>query len=480
MSSSVAVYFILEVSDQHHIVLPLWSLISSTYKSSDDKAEDDKPKDDTSSKTVMEPINKEDQAYRGKLDRLMSQEKVSNEFEQGCMDQRGAAKAGSINSFNTVSNPVNAASTSGTFSAGGSSSPHPDAFIPDDTLLYVDQDDSQIPDLEDTVELRNTVDMPYGKKAIGTKWVYINKKDEKGIVVRNKGRLVAQGHRQEIRIDYNEVFAPVARIEAIRIFLAFASFMGFILYQMDVKSAFLYGIIKEEVYVSQPSGFIDLQFLNKVYKVEKALYGLHQAPRVWYEILSTFLLHNGYRKRIIDKNLFINTDKDDIKLVHVYVDDIIFRFTKKSLCDEFEALMHKRFQMRSMGELTFFLGLQVKQSKERIFISQDKYVAEILKRFDFSSVKTSSTPIETQKPLVKEEEATDVTPKLSHLHDVKRIFRYLKGQPKLGLWYPRDSLFDLEAYLDSDYAGANLDRKSTTGEYVAAPNCCGQVLWIQN
>ncbi|GJT68869.1 putative ribonuclease H-like domain-containing protein [Tanacetum coccineum] len=385
------------------------------------------------------------------------------------------------------------------------------------------------------------VDLPYGKKAIGTKWVYRNKKDERGVVVRNKARLVAQGHRQEEGIDYDEVFAPVARIEAIRIFLAFASYMGFIVYQMDVKSAFLYGKIDEEVYVSQPPGFIDPKYPKKVYKVVKALYGLHQAPRAWYATLSTFLLKNGYRRGTIDKTLFIKKDKHDIILVQVYVDDIIFGSTKKSWCDEFEALMKSRFQMSSMGELTFFLGLQVKQKEDGIFISQDKYVAEILKKFDFVSVKTASTPIETQKPLVKDEEASDVdvhlyrsmigslmyltasrpdimfavcacsrfqvTPKTSHLSAVKRIFRYLKGKPKLGLWYPRVSSFDLEAYSDSDYAGANLDRKSTTrgcqflgrrliswqckkhttvatstikAEVVAAANCCGQVLWIQN
>ncbi|GJR48601.1 putative ribonuclease H-like domain-containing protein [Tanacetum coccineum] len=385
------------------------------------------------------------------------------------------------------------------------------------------------------------VDLPYGKKAIRTKWVYRNKKDERGVVVRNKARLVAQGHRQEEGIDYDEVFAPVARIEAIRIFLAFASYMGFIVYQMDVKSAFLYGKIDEEVYVSQPPGFIDPKYPKKVYKVVKALYGLHQAPRAWYATLSTFLLKNGYRRGTIDKTLFIKKDKHDIILVQVYVDDIIFGSTKKSWCDDFEALMKSRFQMSSMGELTFFLGLQVKQKEDGIFISQDKYVAEILKKFDFVSVKTASTPIETQKPLVKDEEASDVdvhlyrsmigslmyltasrpdimfavcacsrfqvTPKTSHLSVVKRIFRYLKGKLKQGLWYPRVSSFDLEAYSDSDYAGENLDRKSTTGgcqflgrrliswqckkqtivatstteaEYVAAANCCGQVLWIQN
>ncbi|GJX47737.1 putative ribonuclease H-like domain-containing protein [Tanacetum coccineum] len=266
-----------------------------------------------------------------------------------------------------------------------------------------------------------------------------------------------------------------------------------------------------------------------------------KADEAWYETLSTYLIKNGFRRGTIDKTLFIKKDKGDILLVQVYVDDIIFRSTKKSLCDEFEGLMHKRFQMSSMGELTFFLGLQVQQKEDGIFISQDKYVAEILKKFDFATVKTTSTPMEPNKALVKDEEADSVdvhlyrsmigslmyltasrpditfavcacarfqvTPKTSHLHAVKRIFRYLKGQPKLGLWYPRDSPFDLEAFSDSDYAGASLDRKSTTGgcqflgkrliswqckkqtivanstteaEYVAAANCCGQVLWIQN
>ncbi|GJZ10314.1 putative ribonuclease H-like domain-containing protein [Tanacetum coccineum] len=364
------------------------------------------------------------------------------------------------------------------------------------------------------------VDLSKGKHTIGTKRVYKNKKDKRGIVVRNKARLVIHGYTQEEGFDYDEVFAPVARIEAIRLFLAYASFMGFIVYQMDVKIAFLYGTIEEEVYVCQPPSFEDLQFPDKVYKVDKALYGLHQAHRAWYETLSTYLLENRFRRGTIDKTLFIKKDKGDILLVQVYVDDIIFGSTKKSLCVEFEQMMHKRFQMSSMRELTFFLGLQ---------------------KFDFATVKTTSTPIETNKALLKDEEVEDVdvhlyrsmigslmyltasrpdimfvvcacarfqvTPKVSHLHAVKRIFRYLKGQPKLGLWYPRDSPFDLEAFSNSDYAGASLDRKSTTGgcqflgkrliswqckkqtivanstteaEYVAAANCCGQVLWIQN
>ncbi|GKE32167.1 putative ribonuclease H-like domain-containing protein, partial [Tanacetum coccineum] len=217
--------------------------------------------------------------------------------------------------------------------------------------------------------------------------VFRNKKDERGIVVRNKARLVAQGYTQQEGFDFDEVFAPVARIEEIKIFLSYASFMGFIVYQIDVKSAFLYGTIEEEVYVSQHPSFEDPKFPDKVYKVEKALYGLHQAPRAWYATLSTYLLENRFRRGTIDKTLFIKKDKGDILLVQVHVDNIIFRSTKKSLCVKFEQMMHKRFQVSSTGELTFFLGLQVKKKDDGIFISQGKYVADVLKKFDFSSVK---------------------------------------------------------------------------------------------
>ncbi|GJX51134.1 putative ribonuclease H-like domain-containing protein [Tanacetum coccineum] len=252
-------------------------------------------------------------------------------------------------------------------------------------------------------EVWTLVDLPNRKRAIGTKWVFRNKKDERGIVIRNKARLVAQGYTQEEGIDYDEVFAPVARIEAIRLFLAYASFKDFVVYQMDVKSAFLYGKIEEEVYVCQPPGFEDPNFPDRVYKVEKALYGLHQAPRAWYETLSTYLLDNGFQRGKINKTLFIKRHKETW-----------------------------------------------------VYRSQD-----------------CKHTMETQKPVLKDENGEEVdvhmyryqvNPKVSHLHAVKRIFRYLKGQPKLGLWYPKDSPFDLVAYTDSDYAGASLDRKSTIGE----------------
>nr|GEY93910.1 putative ribonuclease H-like domain-containing protein [Tanacetum cinerariifolium] len=176
------------------------------------------------------------------------------------------------------------------------------------------------------------VDVPQGKRAIGTKWVFRNKKDERGIVIRNQARLVAQGFTQEEGINYDEVFTHVARIKAIRLFLAYASFMGFLVYQMDVTRAFLYERIKEEVYVCQPPGFEDTEYPDKVYKVEKALYGLYQAPRAWYETLAKYLLDNGFHRGKIDQTLFIKRQKVDILLVQVYVDDIIFGSTKKELC----------------------------------------------------------------------------------------------------------------------------------------------------
>nr|GEW05374.1 hypothetical protein [Tanacetum cinerariifolium] len=222
----------------------------------------------------------------------------------------------------------------------------PDMLASEDTVYFYHENvgaEADFNNLETSITI--LVDLPHRKREIGTKWVYRNKKDERGIVVRNKAILVTQGHTQEEGIDYEEVFAPVARIEAIRLFLAYASFMGFMVYQMDVKSAFLYGTIEEEVYVYQPSGFEDPDHPDKVYKVVKALYDLHQAPRAWYETLATYLLANG---------------------------------------------------------------LQVKQKEDGIFINQDKYVAEILKKFGLNEGKSASTPIDTEKPLLKDPDGEDV------------------------------------------------------------------------
>ena len=386
------------------------------------------------------------------------------------------------------------------------------------------------------------VPLPVGQKdPIGTRWVYRNKVDEQGNVVRNKARLVAQGFCQAEGIDFDETFAPVARLEAIRIFLAFAAHHEFKVYQMDVKSAFLNGTLEEEVYVKQPPGFISEKHPHWVYRLDKAVYGLKQAPRAWYDTLTKHLLRNGFVRGTIDSTLFILHDKGNMLLVQIYVDDIIFGSTDENMCKRFSKIMSSEYEMSLMGELTYFLGLQVKQSSDGIFINQEKYVRDLLRKYQFDSTPSKNTPISAPLNLDSDPNGKPVNttvyrgmigslmyltasrpdimfatclcarfqsdPKESHMHAVKRIFRYLKGSPSLGLWYPRGSGLDLMGYSDSDHAGCKIDRKSTTGgchflggklvswtskkqtsvsistaeaEYISAASCCAQILWIKN
>ncbi|KAJ9553136.1 hypothetical protein OSB04_017181 [Centaurea solstitialis] len=354
------------------------------------------------------------------------------------------------------------------------------------------------------------VPRPEGKSIIDTKWIFKNKKDEDNVVVRNKARLVAKGYRQQEGIDYNETFAPVARIEAIRMFLAYAAHKDFTVYQMDVKTTFLNGVLKEEVYVSQPEGFVDKDHPDHVYILDKALYGLKHAPQAWYDSLSQFLVESGYSKGKMDNTLFIKREGEHIML------------------------------MSMMGELNFFLGLQVKQLSAGIFINQAKYIKDILKKYNLENAKIMKTPMSPSCVLDSDPDGTavDVTtyrgmigslmyltasrpdimfstclcaryqskPKESHLKAVKRIFRYLKGTVNLGLWYPKGSGYELTGYTDADHGGCKLDRKSTTGhiqflgdklvswaskkqncvslstaeaEYVAAASCCSQIIWMR-
>ncbi|KAJ9551554.1 hypothetical protein OSB04_015599 [Centaurea solstitialis] len=384
------------------------------------------------------------------------------------------------------------------------------------------------------------VPRPANKTIIDLKWIFKNKKDEDGIVTRNKARLVAKGFKQQAGIDYDETFAPVARIEAIRIFLAYAAHKNFTVYQMDVKTAFLNGELKEEVYVSQPEGFVDRTKPNHVYILDKALYGLKQAPRAWYDHLSNALLDNGFYKGKIDPTLFIKTEGDDILLVQIYVDDIIFGSTNSDMCTWFSDLMTTRFEMSMLRELSFFLGLQVLQKPDGILINQSKYIRDLLKRFHMDTSSVAKTPMASGTLIGADPKGKPVdqktyraiigsllyltasrpdimfatcfcarfqaNPKESHMMAVKRILRYLKGTPNRGLWYPKESGFELVAFSDADHGGCQLDRKSTSGhvqflgdklvswgskkqhcvststaeaEYVAAASCCSQVLWMR-
>nr|GEV20684.1 hypothetical protein [Tanacetum cinerariifolium] len=542
------------VSGPQYVLLSLVTSDSQGLKSSEDEVADDVGKKSTEvskkENEVQDPAKEGDKNDQEK-DVRDQEEALRKQFEQESkrlFGQREAANTNTTNRLNTVSSPVNDVSSSFTaidpgreraqrnkfesmfgkdkdangnrmftpVSAVGSTYVNLGGSIPVNAVTLPNANlptDPLMPDLEDTADLQETriFSGAYDDEVEGAEADF-NNLELTTVVNPIPTTRIHKDHPKE-KIIRDPLLAPQTRrmtktsqkhdmvIQALKdpnwIEAMQDELLQFRLHKMDVKSAFLYGIIEEEVYVCQPPSFKDLHFHDK--------------------------------------------DKCDIMLVKVYVDDIIFGSTKMSLCIKFEGLTHKKFQMSSMGELIFFLGLQVMQRDDGIFVSQDKYVADILKKFDSSLVKTTSTPIETKKALLKDEEAEDmdvylyrsmigslmylkasrsdimfavyacasfqVTPKVSHLHVVKRIFRYLKGQPKLGLWYHRDSPFDLEAFSDSDYIGASLDRKSTIEgcqflrkrliswqckkqtvvvksttkvEYVAAANCCGQVLWIQN
>ncbi|KAH9778649.1 hypothetical protein KPL71_007414 [Citrus sinensis] len=289
----------------------------------------------------------------------------------------------------------------------------------------------------------------------------------------------------------------IARLESIRMLLAYACHKDFILYQMDVKSAFLNGYIMKEVYVKQPPGFENEKFPDHVYKLSKALYGLKQTPRAWYDRLKNFLLDNDFSMGKADTTLFVKHKNQDILIVQIYVDDIIFGSTNELLCKDFSSCMSQEFEMSMMGELKYFLGLQIKQNKEGIFINQAKYVRDLLKRFGYDNGTAKSTPMSTTIKLDKDEKGKEVDiktyrgmigsllyltasrpdimfsvclcarfqscPKESHMLAVKRIFRYLIGTINLSLWYPRGTHIDLTCYSDADFTGYKVDRKSTSG-----------------
>ncbi|GJW37023.1 retrovirus-related pol polyprotein from transposon TNT 1-94 [Tanacetum coccineum] len=364
--------------------------------------------------------------------------------------------------------------------------------------------------------------------------------DEDQTVIHNKARLVANGYAQEEGIDFEESFALVARLEAVRIFVAYAAHKSFLIYQMDVKMPFLNGPFKEEVYVAQPDGFVDPDHPEKFYHLRKTLYGLKQALRAWYDELSKFLISKGFTKGIIDPTLFMIKYGEDILLVQIYVDDITFGSTNPKFSKRFEKLMHDRFEMSLKGEMKFFLGLQIHQSPRGILINQAKYTLEILKKHGKKKGQSIGTPMATKPKLDVDMsgepiDQTDYHSKIGslmyltssrpdivqavcycaryqarptekHLKEVKRIFRYLRGTIHMGLWYPKGSGFELTAFLDADHASCVDTRKSTSGgiqflgdklvswmskkqdctamssaeaEYVALSASCAQVMWMR-
>nr|GEX63471.1 retrovirus-related Pol polyprotein from transposon TNT 1-94 [Tanacetum cinerariifolium] len=304
----------------------------------------------------------------------------------------------------------------------------------------------------DRLQVRELVPQPDCVTIIALKWIYKVKLDEYGDVLKNKARLVAKGYRQEEGIDFEESFASVARINAIRIFIANTTSKNMTIYQMDVKTAFLNGELKEGVYVSQPEGFVDPDHLTHVYRLKKALYGIKQAPRAWYDTLSRFFLDNNFSKGVVDPTLFTRKIGKHILLVQIYVDDIIFASTDPKACDMFSNEMSSKFQMPMMGKMSFFLdrlkldedplGILVDQTRFRIYLTTSRpdlvFAVCMCARYQASPTK-------------------------KYLEALKWVFQYLKGTINWGLWYPKDTAMTRTAYADADHAGCQDTRRSTSG-----------------
>ncbi|GJY44463.1 retrovirus-related pol polyprotein from transposon TNT 1-94 [Tanacetum coccineum] len=364
-----------------------------------------------------------------------------------------------------------------------------------------------------TIEPKNV------NEALGDEsWIVAMQEELNQFVANEVWELVAQGYNQQEGIDYDETYAPVARIESIMILLAYACALDFKLFQMDVKSAFLNGSINEE----------------------KALCGLKQELKAWYDILKAFLIKNEYKIGMVDNTLFTKKKSSNLIIVQIYVDDIIFGSTCQDMCDEFSKIMHDEFEMSMMGELNFFLGLQIKQMEDGIFFNQSKYIKEMLKKFGLEDSKPMKTSMSSDTKLTKDEECESIdstkyrgmicsllyltasrpdimfsvclyarfqeAPKTSHLEAVKSIFRYIKGTTHLGLWYPKGTDIETVVYTDSDHTGDYVNRKRTSSiytfvgccltswfskkqtalaistteaEYVSAGKACQQALWMK-
>nr|GEY25162.1 retrovirus-related Pol polyprotein from transposon TNT 1-94 [Tanacetum cinerariifolium] len=368
------------------------------------------------------------------------------------------------------------------------------------------------------LEVWELVPRPDKLMVITLKWIYKVKLEELGGILKNKARLVARGYRQEKGIDFEVSFASVARLEAIRIFLAYAAHKNMVVYQMDVKTTFLNDNLREEVYVSQPNEFVDQDNLNHVYKLKKALYGLKQAPRAWYDMLSSFLISQDFSKGSVYLTLFIHRNGNDLLLVQIYVDDIIFDASTSELCDLFANLMCLKFMILMMGKISFFLGLQISQSPRGIFINQSKYALESLKKYGFESCDPVETPMVEKSKLDEDKQGKAVDP--SHYRGMIGTLIYLTAsRPDLQFAIcmcaryqtrpteKHDSSVALTAFADAGPAGCQDTRRSTSGsvqfleesliswspkrqksatisstkaEYIALSGCCAQILWMRS
>ncbi|CAL9002860.1 unnamed protein product [Prunus brigantina] len=383
--------------------------------------------------------------------------------------------------------------------------------------------------------------LPSGGKTIGVKWVFKTKFNENGEVDKYKARLVAKGYCQQHGIDYAEVFAPVARLDTIRIVISLAAQKAWVIYQLDVKSAFLHGEITEEVFVEQPPGYEQKGHESKVYRLKKALYGLKQAPRAWYSRIEAYFIKEGFTKCPYEHTLFIKTaGGGKILIVCLYVDDLIFTGNDEVMFEQFKKSMKLEFDMTDLGRMRYFLGIEVLQKTDGIFITQRRYAQEILERFNMDQCNSVHNPVVPGFKLMKDEGGVEVDstvykqmvgslmyltatrpdlmfivslisrymerPTESHLLAAKRALRYIKGTVSFGIFYKKGGKEELVGYTDSDYAGDQDDRKSTSGyvflmgsgavswsskkqpvvtlstteaEFIAAASSACQVVWLR-
>ncbi|KAD6795802.1 hypothetical protein E3N88_06698 [Mikania micrantha] len=354
-----------------------------------------------------------------------------------------------------------------------------------------------------TWELTN---LPEGKNAVGVKWTFKTKVGPDGRITRYKARLVAKGYSQIEGIDYTETFAPVARFETIRVIIAIAAHHGWKLHQLDVKTAFLNGELNEEIYVQQPEGFISKGCEEKVYKLRKALYGLKQAPRAWYSKIDGYFINHGFVRSHSEPTLYVKREENyGIMYVCLYVDDIVCTSSNQEMVSMFKVSMRSEFEMSDMGLLRFFLGLEVTQAKDGVFVCQSQYAKNLLIKFGMGGAKAESTPMNVSEKLQLDDQAekadewnyrstvggliylTHTRPDLAYAVSVisrfmqkpskihqgaaRRIMRYVAGSYKYGLWYGLNSELKLVGYTDSDWAGCLDDRKSVSANIFMLGSC---------
>jgi hypothetical protein len=340
------------------------------------------------------------------------------------------------------------------------------------------------------------VPRPKNKDVVSSKWIFKIKLVANGSILKYKARFVTGGFSQKEGIDYEEKFSPVSRYTSIRTIISLAAKMKWKLHQMDIKKTFLDGVIEEEVYIEQPQGFEVEDRKNHVCKLNKALYRLKQAPRAWYGRIDNFLTRLGFTKNKEDSNPYFKVMNNELVIFLLYVDEL-FLTGEENIITECKKKIVKEFEMKDLGLMNYFLGLEVWQSPERIFLNQGKYAVEILKRFNMLECKSMNTPMETKLNLLVDtsSELIDATlyrqiigspmylmntrphicfvmntlsqfmvePRDVQLISAKHVMRYLKGTLDYGLSYDGDHDFTLSGYTDSDWAGSVSDRKSTLG-----------------